>query len=487
MKIKSVTIPDFLILKNFKIEFQKNKDFSIIIGDNGSGKSTLLEVIAYIFGHLHKYFVLGDKTAEFIDGYEIEFTSVYKSVEYEIYLKSVYVSQKTNTFKPIIKINNREMTISQIEKEFGDFSIFLPSRIGVYYAGEAKYLRTLSEHFEEKYIKELIKDKSPFTLKPLYLPKERPFYYVKDFYLGLILLSLLINREKDEGIKNLIKKLLGEIDFGSVETSITLKKPNWANSEKDTLWGINSLFVEQFVNKLNATASKVKHDEKKNIIVYTFYGMLDLEELFSDSDDIDYSFMVLDTLFYNELLDNVLIKLKKVNEIKIESDRLSEGQRQFIVTSGLSALWKDKENKLFLFDEPDVFLHPKWQAEFIPFIKPYFTNAFALLTTHNPSILSDVEREQVHLFREGKLIHKALNTRGEKFDRILIDYFGLKDTRSIEVSKLFDKLYNLIRNSNFETEDFKNDLEKLKNIVGADDLDFLMLNLELKKANEKNK
>ncbi|WP_392436650.1 AAA family ATPase [Cruoricaptor ignavus] len=50
MRIKSIYIPDFLILKDFRLEFISNRDFAIIIGDNGSGKSTLLEVIAYIFG-----------------------------------------------------------------------------------------------------------------------------------------------------------------------------------------------------------------------------------------------------------------------------------------------------------------------------------------------------------------------------------------------------------------------------------------------------
>lgn len=486
MKIKSVSIPDFLILKDFKIDFQEKKDFAIIIGDNGSGKSTLLEVIAYIFGHLHKYFVLGDKTAEFIDGYEITFTSIYETQVYDIYIKSIYVRQKTNTFKPIIKINDIEMSISQIEKEFGDFSNFLPSRIGVYYAGEAKYLRTLSEHFEEKFIKELIKDKNPYSLEPLNLPKERPFYYVKDVYLGLILLSLLVISDKDDEVKTFLLKLLGEIDFIDIEIEIILKKPIWAKSDKDTLWGINSTFVEQFVNKLNATSSDTKHNQEDNKILYIYYGLLDLVNLFSDSKDSDYAFTVLDTLFYNGLLDNISIKLKRTDGTEINSERLSEGQRQFIVTSGLSILWKDKVNKLFLYDEPDVFLHPKWQREFIPFIKPYFKDSFALLTTHNPSILSDVQKEQVHLFRDGKLIHKGLNTKGKNFDRLLIDYFGLKNTRSIEVSILFEKLYNLIRNGNFQSDDFNEDFKNLKNIVGAEDLDFLMLNLELKKANAKN-
>ena len=70
MRLKSLHIKDYGILKDFDIDFQNN--LSVLIGENGSGKSSIIECIAYIFGHLHKYFVLGDKTAEFIDGYQIE-------------------------------------------------------------------------------------------------------------------------------------------------------------------------------------------------------------------------------------------------------------------------------------------------------------------------------------------------------------------------------------------------------------------------------
>ncbi|NML72119.1 AAA family ATPase [Chryseobacterium sp. RP-3-3] len=487
MKIKSLHVPDYYLLQDFKIGFNDSIDLAVIIGDNGSGKSSLLEVIAYIFGHLHKYFVLGDKTAEFIDGYEFEFTSLVEGIEYSIYLKSVFVKQKTNTFRPIIRINNNEMSIIQIEKEFGGFQNFLPSRIGVYYAGEAQYLSKLSEHFEEKYIKELIKEGNSYSLSPFKLPQERPFYYIKDSYFGFILLSLIVNKEKSSKINELLNNLLGTIDYNQIEVKIKLKKPNRPVYKKDVLWGIDSKFVEQFIEKLNSTSINVEENDDKTTLIYTYNGILDIKDLFKDSEKSDYAFMVLDTLFYNDLLESVIIELKDDNGNIINSERLSEGQRQFLVTCGLAVLWEDIDNKLFLYDEPDVFLHPKWQREYIPFIKQYFNNSFAVFTTHNPSILSDVNSSQVYLFRQGKVIDKGLNTYGEKFDRILIDYFGLDDTRSKNVSQLFSSLYKSIKEKNFSNDEFKSDFEKLRNIVGADDVDFLLLNLELNRANEKNK
>lgn len=487
MIIKSIYIPDFLILKDFEITFNNQNNLVVIIGDNGSGKSSLLEVIAYIFGHLHKYFVLGDKTADFIDGYEITFDSTLNDTDYEVYIKSGYVNQKTNTFKPIIKINNEEISIAALEEQFGGFKNFLPSRIGVYYAGEAKYLRTLSEHFEKKFIDEIIKDKNPYSLSPLLLPNERPFYYLKSEHLGLILGSLLANIDNDESISHFIKNLLGEVDEKSAEIRIVLKKPQWANKRNYNLWGINSKLVEQFVNELNKKANYVENDETNEQISYTFYGTIDFIPLFKEfSNDTDFSFILLDALLFNGILSSVNINFKLLSGDIVSSERLSEGKRQFIVTGGLGLLWKDKPNKLFLYDEPDVFLHPKWQRQYIPFIQEYLMNSFAILTTHNPTLVSDVKSEQVFLFRNGKVVYKSLKTYGQKFEKLLIDYFGLESTRNIKSTNLFASLYDMIEKKEYNTQVFKEKYNELENIVGKGDNQLLLLNLELKKANEKN-
>jgi len=47
MKLTSLFIEDYKLLKNFSINF--NKNVSILIGINGSGKSSILETIAQIF------------------------------------------------------------------------------------------------------------------------------------------------------------------------------------------------------------------------------------------------------------------------------------------------------------------------------------------------------------------------------------------------------------------------------------------------------
>lgn len=474
MKIKSLYIPDFFILEKFRIDFLETKDIAVIIGDNGSGKSTLLEVIAYIFGHLHKYFVLEDKTADFIDGYEIIFNSEYKGKNYEIYLKSVYVMQQTNTFKPIIRINSKDKTIQQIENEFGGFKNFLPSRIGIYYAGEATYLRKLSEHFEDKFIKDIIRDNNPYSLSPLKLPNERPFFYMKREYLSIIFLSLAINSNENEEIQLFLKDIVGDFDVSNIEINISLKKPKWANKRNEKLWGINSKLVEEFIDALNKAAGNVNH--KEDSLIYTFWGLLDLIPLFKNfSKEMDFPFIILDTILYNDLLDEIVIEFKNAGGGIINIERLSEGQRQKIVTCGLNLLWMNKSNKLLLFDEPDTYLHPKWQSKFISDLN--FYNGQCFITTHSPTIVNHAKTGELFLMERGKIIEHSKDFYGRDANSIL-KYFMNAPKRPYETDELIEKVSNLITSRKYN--EAETTLNKLIEIVG--DLDPQVVKLGTKIA-----
>ena len=150
MRIKSLKVKDFYILKDFEIKF--NNNLSVLIGENGSGKSTILELIADIFGHLHKHFVL-NYTAAFIDGYEIIYDYTLYGNQYTI---EIHSHEKKGRFVPKIWINNEPTSVAHIEKKYGGMSNLLPTKTILSYAGVSDHLRSLSEHFEEKFKNEII-------------------------------------------------------------------------------------------------------------------------------------------------------------------------------------------------------------------------------------------------------------------------------------------------------------------------------------------
>ena len=146
----------------------------MLIGENGSGKSSIIECLAYIFGHLHKYFVLNDKTSEFIDGYKINYTIN----GLDVYIESHYKDSKSNTFDPVIKINGVKISMSKLRETYPDFA-FLPSKVVLSYSGITERLKLLSKHFEDKFINKIIRQDNPYSLKPLVLPSDNPFIYIK--------------------------------------------------------------------------------------------------------------------------------------------------------------------------------------------------------------------------------------------------------------------------------------------------------------------
>ena len=482
MRLKSLYIRDYKILQDFSIDLTSN--LSVIIGENGSGKSSIIECLAYIFGHLHKYFVLDDKTAEFIDGYKINYTIN----GLDVYIESHYKESKSNTFDPIIKVNGDEMSTSQLKKRYGDLS-FLPSRVIISYSGITERLALLSDHFEQKFIRKIIRHNNPYSLKPLVLPEDNPFVYIKKEYVAFIILALFV-LNTDEA--NHLLSLLG-IDINGCTTTITLKKPGWAKHGKkennqDMIWGMSGKIARDLLDGLNQVAENKNQGGKKepNKLKYELYGSPNVQDLFAGYYELSPSQVVLflNTLMCDELLDSIDISWNKTFSLY----NLSEGEKQMILSIGLS-LVLNQSNLLFLLDEPDVSLHPKWQQDFITnFTAGLNEESMAVITTHSPSLASDLSGKNLTLIRKGRVVTKSFKYYGKKIDDILYDYFGLESTRNKDVSRRIEKLWNMIQANTYNSNEFITLKEELSKIIGNDDSEIMAMNRDiLRKTNEKNK
>lgn len=484
MRIKSLKVEDFFILKNFKIDF--NNNFSVIIGENGSGKSTILELIADIFGHLHKYFVLGDNKAAFVDNYEIIY-------EYSLYgnqyIIEIHSHRKDGKFIPTILINNEEVSITHIEKEYGGMSVFLPSKTILGYAGISDHLRTLSEHFEEKFKKEITKVNNQYSLSPLNLPKERPFIYIKPVHLSMLILSLFFSDNKQD--KDFLTEYL-KIDKDLCQIALVFKKPSWAKKKDEKWWGISGNVALQFFQALELFADYEEIKEKEDLLIYKFDGTTNLEVAFADlySYRKDLVFTIFDTLLYDDLLSEIAITWDLDNGDEMSLDRLSEGQKQLILTQGVNMVFGEEEkNLLYLYDEPDVFLHPKWQQKFVDNVRRSIDHtSMVIITSHSPNIVSDLNNQNLHLLRNGKVVTKALKYYGKTVESILEDYFGLESTRSNDVSKIIESLWEMIQEGKYKEGIFKDKMKELESIIGPDDFEIMAMNRDiLRKEYEKNK
>ena len=437
MRLKSLYIRDYKILQDFSIDFTSN--LSVLIGENGSGKSSIIECLAYIFGHLHKYFVLNDKTAEFIDGYKINYTIN----GLDVFIESHYKESTSNTFDPIIRVNGDELSTSQLKKRYEDLS-FLPSKVIISYSGITERLSLLSEHYEQKFIRKIIRHNNPYSLKPLVIPEDNPFVYIKKEYVAFIILALFV-LNTDEA--NHLLSLLG-LDINGCTTTVTLKEPGWAKHSKketnqDMIWGMSGKIAQDLLTGLNLLAISKKDEQNKdqNRLQYELYGLNMVQDLFGGYYELSPSKVV---LFLNTLLcDDILDSIDIIWGPSFSIDNLSEGEKQMILSIGLS-LVLNQSNLLFLLDEPDVSLHPKWQQDFITnFTNGLNEESMAIITTHNPILIGSSNRTDIHIIEAGNEKPNEYYSRGRDVNSLLYDYFGVNERNEfgeILISKFYDAM-----------------------------------------------
>ena len=478
-KLENLEINNWHILKNTTINFTDN--INVLIGENGSGKSSVIEVLALIFGHLHKFYKEDDKTAPYIKGYKI----IFKSQDAEtgewnnVSIVSDDKMENNEIFNPIVLINDNLVSDKKI------ISSILPIKIGLYYAGITKRLEQLSNHFEEKYRKTVtaVGDDN-ITLFPLNLPPARPFLYLQDGHLGIMLFCMLIS--DDSKIRDFLQTELG-INTETTEIKFNFKKPSWAKDTVENVWGASPL-ARQFIIFLSQNADDKNIIEDTCVTIHHTYRYIrdQMFLLFAHDREIN-TFEIFDFLLFNDLLDSVNIYWTNDENDTIDIDHLSEGEKQMISIQALCLLWSNQKGFLLL-DEPDIFMHPKWQREFLTNIKEQVVNSSVIITTHSPSIVSDIRKEQLHLMRNGKEIIKGLRSYGKPIDRILIDFFNIESTRNKEVESLISELYEQVNQDNFKSAEFEQKFKALAELIGNDDTDILLLKMEIaKKKYEKIK
>lgn len=118
---------------------------------------------------------------------------------------------------------------------------------------------------------------------------------------------------------------------------------------------------------------------------------------------------------------------------------ISSGQRLFCYIV-LNVVGQIKNDSLIVIDEPELFLHPTLEIEFISLLKQVLKafNSKAILATHSLAIAREIPANCIHVYRkhEGELEveHPPFETFGGNIQRISSYVFGDKS-----VSKPFDE------------------------------------------------
>lgn len=515
MKIRSIYISKFKNIPEKEICFDTDLT-SLIIGQNGLGKSNLLEAITLIFVAISNKD--SDLNLSNFDGKHFSFEIAYQLRGKEI--KIIY--GRNNIYQISI---DEELHNFRVENSFNSTLVnklnhdLIPDYFVTYYSGQNKRLEKILKKFEDDYFDGLKQNKDNSELT-----SRSKFLYLKNYHAPILLLTLSIFKDyKVEGKKKYeaqILNLFKHLNISGVDTfSLNVTSPYWiGNSFKPTLtedeklqkgyvtyihtsketpkkyphpfWGLKSS-LNNLLAVLTKSVDIIPYSNEDDITNNTsFLEFIDFNnvqikdlqkyifEHFTSPLELFYALEALGSLEIIDFENGLQFKIKKDESISLTYDLLSEGENQLLIVLG-TVLITGVAETLFLFDEPDTYLNPKWQREYIQMLEDFNLedeDSHLIVTTHSPLLVQNIEGENSYKY---DLILLSKNENGEvefdqdkglfknwRIDQVLASkYFDFISTRPKSIDKFMTKRVQII-NSYANFDEAKAELEKFEDEKG---------------------
>lgn len=478
MKLDYLHIEGFKNLNDFKVDFDTESLFTVVIGWNGTGKSNLFEALVIIFRDLDLEQITPFK-------YHI----VYNCRNAKVTLQNdPTLGTRSKTLKCTIEPDGQSPKTSL--KSLNDF---LPSYVFGYYSGPSQRLK---EHFFEhkkRYYEKVIKDENIGiqNLKAL-----RKFFCAENSHAKYALLAFF--SQQNDSIRKFLKDNLRIEGLESV--LFIMKKPqSWGKANKH-LWGASGL-VRSFLDRLYDLAlapmqlsqtipiSTKKRTTEQHLYLYIkdIERLQELAECYSSPNDF---FAAMESTDLSEVIHDVQIRVKIRNyDGELTYRELSEGEQQLLMVLGLLRFTKEEE-ALILLDEPDTHLNPHWGTEYLDMLRDVVAmdgsdtpqeSRHILMATHDPLVISGLVREQIQILKRDETTDHCYakipdrSPRGMGFEGILTsDMFGFRSALDRPTIDLLDEKRRLLPNLDSKDTDERmrahNRISEINDIIG--DIDF---------------
>lgn len=346
MKLQSLHIVSYKNLNNLTIEFDQDSLVNVFVGKNATGKSNLLEAILEIFRELS----------------EEDYTTTFDyRIEYQINDNKVEVLRSAG----VTTINGEDLKKAS--------ESLLPEHLILYYTGHNNSILEVTEAYAQAYQKKLGKNhKNVF----------KRFIGIDDVHTDNLLLSIALQQGNHTAISALVERL-GIDSFGD-EVVLALNRPDYARESSRNKYQVDRLDDETkfwkvggdtrvFLDILDSVKSSSKGEKLRDEGYNATDGNNDYYLLYLESKDLRSKlkhlssldiFRSFDNLVALGMLDYASIDINLKNGNTIDSTMLSDGQYQSMIILGIAEVFKSR-NSLVLMDEPDSFLHPEWQSDFL--------------------------------------------------------------------------------------------------------------------------
>ena len=410
MRIDWLWIEGYKNLRDLTIDFSQEHLITVLIGRNGTGKSNVLEALTVIFRDL----LMAERVPSLKYKIAYEIRDRWVSIDADPARKDAYraktVSKQSHPrpYPVGASVDVLEGTPISRAKLVGEDSEHLPQFLFGYYSGESERMRDVFRKYLKSYDDKLIKNDDP-GLKRM--------FFAEPVHSNFVLLSFIVNNK--EQTNEFLQKQLGLEEGGIESVLFVLKQPYWSSSNSSggdqRFWNSKGI-VRDFLAKLyeiSLAPIRIKRREVYDVrrsrtleYLYLFAKDIDaLRELAKGKTSAEF-FRDLESTHVSDLIDEVRIRVKlKKNDGSVTFRELSEGEQQLLTVLGLLQ-FTSAEESLFLLDEPDTHLNPRWSVEYIQHIRDFLKDesdnsqsSHVLLATHNPIAVAELLKEQVQILR----------------------------------------------------------------------------------------
>jgi hypothetical protein len=292
----------------------------------------------------------------------------------------------------------------------------LPDNLLIYYSGHNATVGGLIAHYADEF-RERIKNAGP--------GENRWFLGIGPEYKSLLLAMLLFQPEDNRAREYIIEKLgiesLGLPIPGQTERTepiirLVLERPEYAkgnrrfdieqNDETDRFWKAEGV-VRQFLDGLAGSDARLSERftisegylaSDDQYVLHLFLHRL--QEEYGDRGAL-WLFRQFDSLKTLGMLAEISAPLRLKGGTEGNVQFFSDGQFQTVYIYAIVELFKDS-NCLMLLDEPDAFLHPEWQFDFLKQIfeisEVEVKRNHLLLSSHSAITLIRHEKSKIKFF-----------------------------------------------------------------------------------------
>jgi len=444
----------FKNLKNVTIDFDQEHWVTVVIGWNGTGKSNVLEALAIIFRDLIEKkrvpefsFQLAYRMGAGNDLRHIHIDADPDRIK-EPFIIHVATDPQARGVGTLSSFIEGEPEISALRGKqiklasfLADDGVNLPRYIFSYYSGESTRMREIFRPYLERFDGKLRNGEDP-GLKRL--------FYAMPVHSQFVLLAFLIHQS--DVVREFLDDHLGlDPDEGIESVLFVLRQPPWKSKAVDgdsRFWNARGV-VRDFLSRLYEIALAPVDISRtvstslwnKQTLQFKYLYIKDIAALRSlvGNQAPAQFFRDLESTYVSELIDEVRIRVRlRKNDGSVVFRELSEGEQQLLVVLGLLRFTSENES-LFLLDEPDTHLNPRWSVEYLRYLQSFVgqnsdgqDTSHIVMTTHNPLAISELVKEQVQiLYREKaassvRAENPAADPKGMGFSGIVTsDMFGL--------------------------------------------------------------